>query len=120
MHKIFLVFFAILYSCIAYPQNNTIDSLQKVMLIQKNDTSRVNTLNGIADSYFANSDYKSAFQFSEKALALAKEINYIKGSGNAYFRLGQIYSTKANFTEAIKYFSYAVDAVLKTGNKKNI
>ena len=94
--------------------------MQKVLLLQKEDTSKVNILNGIADSYLANSDYKRALPFSEKALALAKKINFIKGLGNSYFKIGVIYTSELNYIEALKYLFFAVDANLQTGNKVSI
>ena len=45
---IFLFFIFLLCSFIAYTQNNTIDSLQKVLQTQKEDADKVNTLNALS------------------------------------------------------------------------
>lgn len=54
------------------------------------DTSRINTLNDIAQQLM-HEDYNKSFSYVFQAIAKAKKINYEKGLGNAYHILGNLY-----------------------------
>lgn len=85
----------------AYPQNSAIDSLQKVLQIQKEDTAKVNTLNALASEFrYYNND--TGFYFANKALALAARLNFTMGIADAKIKTGQLYSIIGKYSEGIK------------------
>jgi len=85
----------------AYPQNSAIDSLQKVLQIQKEDTAKVNTLNALASEFrYYNND--TGFYFANKALALAARLNFTMGIADAKIKTGQLYSIIGKYNEGIK------------------
>src|SRR5258708_1140510 len=92
IHKIFLFFFfLLLYSFNAYTQNKTIDSLQKVLQTEKEDTNKVNTLNELCRALRNDKDYKNAQLLGEEALSLSEKLNYKKGQAVADARMGWNY-----------------------------
>ena len=68
--KKFAIFLLLILFLKAYPQNNTIDSLEKVLQMQKEDTGKVNTLNAISYNY-RNTQPDSGLHYGEQALVLA-------------------------------------------------
>jgi two-component system, NtrC family, sensor kinase len=117
IHKILLLVVLILSSFIAYNQNNTIDSLNKVLQIQKEDTNKVNTLNELASIMIQRSDYSKSLEFANKALTLSETLNYKKGKGLAYKNIG---GSHQNFEEALKYLNNALIIFEETKEKQDI
>src|SRR6476660_9478075 len=109
MLKTFLLFVIILYSFASYPQTNLsdslkIDSLKKVLQIQKEDTNKVNTLNELSEStngFFYVKDYHVSLQFANSALILSNKLNYIKGKGRSLQNIANVYSNNNKFVEAL-------------------
>ena len=66
VNKIFLVFFLLTYTAIIYAQRNTIDSLQKVLLRQKEDTNKVKTLIRLSYESSSKHNYNIAFEYAVK------------------------------------------------------
>lgn len=101
--KIIIVAFNALcmYSVTAYTQSKIIDSLQENLLIQKEDTAEVNTLNAISYEYrYANTD--SSLHFANQALSLATKINYQMGIADAKVRLSMLYATVGKYNEGVR------------------
>src|SRR5207249_10195811 len=96
IYKIILFFIIGVYSSIAFTQNNTIDSLQKVLRTQKEDSNKVNTLNELSNTLLIDNNYKNAMQFANEALLLSRKINFNKGEGIAYNNIGHIYHEQGN------------------------
>lgn len=78
------------------------------------DTVRVNLLN----EYVRTSRHKApkeAMAFGEEALAIARELNYIKGQSDSYYNMSMIYNGYGNYTKAIDYAgrSLAMDIIAR-------
>ena len=106
------------YSCVAYTQS--IDSLEKVLQKQKEDTNRVNTLLILSDSMRVANDKKNALEKANEALSISEKINYQKGKGRAYLNIGKIFQSQNNYLEAQKFFSIALKINRETGDEFNI
>jgi two-component system, NtrC family, sensor kinase len=117
IYKILLLVVLTLSSFIAYNQNNTIDSLNKVLQIQKEDTNKVNILNELASMLIQRSDYSKSLEYANKALTLSETLNYKKGKGMAYKNLG---GSHQNFEEALKHLNNALIIFEETGEKQEI
>jgi tetratricopeptide (TPR) repeat protein len=120
LHRIsfFVLFF--LNAFAGHAQNKTIDSLEKVLQTQKEDTSKVNTLNELAYEFTDNADSQKSFQFANQAISLAEKISYKKGKALAFFRIGISYAWHSNLAEANKSFNTALKLYQEIGDKDRI
>ena len=100
-----LYFSSLFYSFVSNGQSNTIDSLKKVLQTQREDTNKVNVLNGLAlilaDTVLDN---KGGMQYAKNALSLSEEIHFQKGSGEAHITLGKVYYRQSKYPEALENF----------------
>jgi hypothetical protein len=83
------------YSHYIFCQQNKIDSLEKVLKTEKEDTNKVKTLLLLGDA-FQTSDPSKALNCGNQCLQLARRLNYKKGKissltviGNATSNLGE-------------------------------
>ena len=84
--KIYLFNFLLIFWFDVCAQSDSlkIDSLKKLLAIQKDDTNRVNTLNELGRQFLKKDDYKNGEQCTNDALWLAKKLNFKKGQAIAY------------------------------------
>src|SRR4030095_12925498 len=95
-----------------------LDSLQTVLKNQKNDTSKVNTLNALSRRYlFAAGNNALSKKFAEDALALSRTLNFKMGSIHALTNLGYVSESMDNHMEAISKFRSALQIAEQTGAK---
>jgi two-component system, NtrC family, sensor kinase len=119
-------FLLFLYLSNIYSQNNTLDSLQKVLLSQREDTNKVNTLIRLSSSFSDIKEYKNALDNVEKAIALCEKIGFKKGLLSSYRRLGSVYLKLSNNNSTYEYYNETVDCLKKglnlsekLGDKRN-
>src|SRR5437762_12373206 len=130
MNKLFYnassIFFFLLYSCMANSQANSIDSLkidsfQKVLQTQKEDTNKVNTLLGLSDQYWTNNDHSHILQYSRAALALSEKINFTTGKFKSYLKVSWFFFFQNDRnSEAFTNGMAALKMAQRIGNKKDI
>jgi signal transduction histidine kinase len=118
--KTFLLFVFIVNTFRADTQNINIDSLQKVLQTQKEDTSIINTLNALSIGLSLKGDYNNAMKYATQALTRAEKANFKKGKANAYYSIGAVYKVQFNYTEAFKNYFTALKIIKETGDKKSI
>jgi tetratricopeptide (TPR) repeat protein len=119
-NRIFLFVLFFLNAFIGHAQNKTIDSLQRVLQIETEDTSKVNTLNELAYEFTISADSQKSFQFARQAISLAEKINYKKGKALAFFRIGICYGSQGNLPEANKDLNIALKLYQDIGDKGRI
>ena len=104
LYKFCLLIVFIVCSLVAIAQSDslTIDSLKKVLLTEKEDTNKVNTLNAIRD-ILSEKDYEKLaiqnnknpdaelLQISNQALHLAQKLNFKKGEEKAFKGIADYY-----------------------------
>lgn len=126
MKKIFCLI--ILATCIFWQTkagNVKIDSLKRILNSSGSavDTNQVNALNALGAEY-RNSNPDTAFILIDKALTLAKKINYRKGIANALRNKAIINSLKGNYSEALSncFESLKISKEIndKTGTSKTL
>jgi signal transduction histidine kinase len=111
---------AIFYSeVIAQNDSLRIDSLKKVLLNQKEDTNKVNTLNELANS-FSPQETNSIFNYAIKALSLSRKLNYLKGEAESYLLLGRNDLFAGNAVSAFQYVKKAIEIFRKSGNDEKL
>jgi two-component system NtrC family sensor kinase len=119
--KTILIFLFFFCAFSAHPQSNAIDSLEKVLQTQKDDTNKVNTLNALSEEFRnEKNDYEQALQYAGHALSLADNINYKKGKGNSVLQIGQIHYRQKTYADAYKEFNTALNFYQEIGDKKDI
>lgn len=91
---------------IAFSQNKIIDSLEKLVHVQK-DSALANTYNELTWQYRLI-DREKAIIYGNKAIELATKIKYPQSLAQAYNDLGIIYYDKENFDTAIALYNKAV------------
>ena len=96
------------------------DSLIKVLKTQKEDTSKVNTLNALSVELWQTSNYSEAKKYAEDALAVAEKTRFNTGKSYAYNNIGIVYSLQGNYPEALKNHTTALNISEGIGNKKAI
>jgi two-component system, NtrC family, sensor kinase len=108
-----LLLLTIALSLNAFSQNDVsdslqIDSLKKILLHEKEDTNKVNTLNKLSYLFYVNNNSTNATDFANTALGLAQKTNFKKGISNAYRNLGHAYMNEGIYNEALKNYLVAL------------
>ncbi|MFC4739495.1 tetratricopeptide repeat protein [Flavobacterium ponti] len=112
--KIFLYLFLIV-STIVQAQDKVMDSLQNELEKAKNDIDKTMVLNAIADQYKYSDPNKMA-EYGNKALQLAKKINYKVEEGNAYLNIGTSKIILGDYKKALDDFGLAKDIFEENNN----
>ncbi len=100
---------------ISFGQNAEIDSLERLLVLAKQDTSRVLILNKLAYRY-RRSDGKRSLELSNEALQLSQELNYRKGQSAALYMRGYAYYPMGEYEKAIKALKKSLIIALEDGD----
>jgi len=106
-------------TCLAQ-QGSKIDSLIKVLSTQKEDSSKVNTLNTLSRQLWQKASYLEAKKNADDALTLAEKIKFYTGSANAYYNIAVIYVLQSNYPEALKNHLAGLSVSEEIGYKKGM
>ncbi len=109
--KIILTIAATLLALYAFPQQNKIDSLQRLLKTAKEDTNKVKILNGLS-KYFKDSDTKKSLYYANSAYNLAKQLKYQRGIVNSYNLFGYLYAFQGDYIKSLSYFLKAKDILI--------
>ncbi len=97
-----------------------IDSLKTLLLnTPQHDTTRVNTLNFIAN-HFDEIASDSSVYYGKFAIALAQKINYSKGLAKSYTIVGSYYNSKGEYQQALTYYIEGYKLCEKNNDKKEM
>jgi len=119
-HKIILLLSFFFYSVIGYSQNLLIDSLNKVLQVQKEDSNKVKTLNGLSKGYLRESSFANALQLGNQALALAEKIKFKSGKAVSYLNLAEVYASQKKDSIAIDNFLHAISVRQEIGDMHGV
>jgi signal transduction histidine kinase len=113
--------FAIFLLCLnlGYPQNSGIDSLKKLLQIQRQDTNKVNLLSEISFVSLGHLP-DSSIVYAQQAMHLAEKLQYEPGVLNAALSLSDAYTTTGNYPMAIDFGFKALALAKKTNLQLNI
>lgn len=98
-------------------QNNKIDSLSKLLNDTK-DTTQVRILNDLCFSLHPSKP-ELALEYGQKAIKIAKELDYKRGLATAYNRVGIVYDVTGRYKEALENYSIALILNNEIGNEAN-
>ena len=86
----------------SYAQSAKIDSLQKLLLTQKEDTDKINLLNELSKQLISKGYYDKAKKYVDNAVTICEKIGFKKGKANAYDNMGRVFMYQGNYPEALK------------------
>jgi len=102
---------------LSFGQSSQVDSLKTILVNLDEDTSKVNTLNEIADAVY-RIDPDEAIRFSINAKNLAEQINFPRGEALAYKNLGLGYYMKGEYTAALRNWEPSLKLFEELGDDK--
>lgn len=106
-----------LFSTQAYSQNIEIDSLKKLLSVEKKDSVKVNILLGLSQEFFSSGP-EEAINYATQARDLADKINYTDGKARAYKFIGIAYYMQGNFLASIDNYEQSL-AIFRELDDKN-
>jgi len=109
-----LVFFFCSY---CFSQNLRIDSLRKVLSVEKDDSLKVNTLLALSQEFFSTGP-EEAINYALQAKDLATKIKYTNGLAHAYKYIGMAYYMQGNYRASIENYEQSLD-IFKTLSDRN-
>src|ERR1700744_1631891 len=116
-YRITLIYCILSCSIYAGP---SIDSLKQLLLKDKADTTKVTHLNALCREIQNTGSFDTAFQYANKALQLARQLNFQKGITSSYNKLGIIYFRQRMYDKALDNFSTALKIREELGNKQDL
>jgi signal transduction histidine kinase len=114
-HLLFMV--STLVAVIVSAQDHYIDSLNTIIKMQKDDTSKVRTLNLLSLAHLYKREFAAAYQPANRSLQLANKIGDYDGKGRAQQLIGVFYEMQGNYKDARKYYDSALFLFTKSTNK---
>lgn len=99
MKKIAYLFFLLISLSVSAQDMELINSLQKKLAAQKNDTDRIMTINDIAWQYRV-SDMNRSISMADSALQLSIKINFMRGISKGYILKGVYYTIQGEYDSA--------------------
>lgn len=85
-----------------YGQTKIIDSLQRIISLQKHDTTELNALNGLSFE-FLRKDLSKTKSYANQTIKLARSLNAITQLGNGYFYLVTSHQNSGKLDSALYY-----------------
>ncbi|MBI4646681.1 MAG: tetratricopeptide repeat protein [Bacteroidia bacterium] len=93
-----------------------IDSLKSALLKQEDDTNKVNTLIRLSRA-FTITEPEKAILYAEKSKRLSRKLDFMKGIGMSYERIGYVHYNHNNFQQGIIYFLKCISIYEKVEDK---
>lgn len=115
----FLFVYCVLLTVCCKAQDPGTDSLLNLLNTTKHDTTRVNAMNAL----FLKIEYtdpKKAKEYLDKALKLAKSINYQRGIARAHQRFGFFAENKGDSKGASEHYETAKKIMVEIGDKRGL
>jgi serine phosphatase RsbU (regulator of sigma subunit)/Tfp pilus assembly protein PilF len=114
---IFLLCSVILLHQITWAQHDIDSAFDKVIKL-KNDTQKINRLNGVASKYnLEGYPQDKVFQAAQEALQLSVKLQYTYGETGAYVNIGQYFKNKGDDKQALDNYLKALNIAEKSDNK---
>ena len=117
--KIFFVSLCILQPLDLIAQDNRIDSLKGILKTAKEDTSKVNALNFLAD-LTTTLDAVKGMKYAQEAFDLSNKLHYTAGIGTAYVVMGSSYLNQGKLDDAIVYLNKGLKILRENGRIRQL
>lgn len=114
--SVLILTYSVLFSITCLGQEAKLDSLENVLRLHvKNDTTKVNLLNALAYGY-SSFDINKSDKKAQEAFDLAKQIDFKKGVGKSFLRIGynqikksELENAEVSASKALKLFEEIKD-----------
>ena len=107
MRTIIKTFLLLLLPAVTFAQTNIVDSLNRLLQNEKQDTSRVKLLNQISDAY-STSKPDTALVLAQQALALARKTGFATGEIRSLTISGNVFDLTGNYPKALQLYLEAL------------
>ena len=119
MRRVIKIFLLLLLSPFCKAQNNTIDSLKKLLQIDKQDTGRVMQLYQLSKSYlYLNPD--TTLLLAQQSLSLSNIIGFAKGKALSMNLIANVFTTTGNYLKALQLHLKALKIAEASQDKRII
>src|SRR5665213_1371213 len=98
-------------------ETKKVDSLKNLLKGELPDTQRATVYNLLANK-LRFTDISADLDYSYKALALSRKINYARGLGNGYNMCGLAFENEGHYADAIAYYDSSLTIWKQMGNEK--
>jgi AraC-like DNA-binding protein len=110
MRSLLVTVFLLGFSSNAFGQHGILDSLYAELKVHpQKDTTRIHLLNAIAINSWATDPEKTK-DYATRALALAQELEHVRGTGDAYCGICRYYWSQTEFNKSMDFALMAVKA----------
>jgi len=86
-------------------QNTKIDSLKGFIETGTKDTLMVSTLNELSVAYLGEGKFTESRDYSNQAIELASELNYLEGKAYALKNIGIVYYYEGEYITVFDYWT---------------
>ncbi|MEO8763608.1 MAG: tetratricopeptide repeat protein [Ginsengibacter sp.] len=102
-----------------------IDSVKKLLQTQKEDSSKVNSLNDLSTNALAREDFDNSMQYAKEALTISEKLNYKKGKADAFYNMvsvmgQQSYTDQSVYPEMYRLLFNTLELYEELGNGEGI
>ena len=119
MKRILKIFLLLLLSPFCKAQTNAIDSLKKLLQIEKQDTGRVMQLCQLSKSYlYLKPD--TALLLAQQSLSLSNKIGFAKGEAMSMNVIGIVFTNTGNYLKALQLHLKALKIAETSQDQKTI
>ena len=120
-NKTFLlvIFISAIHATGIAQQDKIADSLLNVLKTQKEDTARINTLIGLARTYYRKGEDSLTMKYANDAIVGSTKLNYSRGIILGYRFLGFAYANAGKEELALKSFQKTLELSRQSGYKKD-
>jgi signal transduction histidine kinase len=115
-----LIFLLTFCSLVGQTQNQTIDSLKKVLQVQKEDGNKINTLNLLTWALLDEWNYTQALRYSYQSLDLCEKLKDNPAKAATLGTIGYIHFMTNDYSEALKNLFAALDIFKRIDDKQGI
>ncbi len=115
--KYIIYIILILIPSFIFSQTSTIESLQKTLQSNKDDSNKVNTLLALSKEYIST-DPAVAIKYATEAKTLSLKIDDLKGLAYSYKGLGLVYLMQGKYIETIESFDKSLAVFDSLGDKR--
>src|ERR1035437_4506871 len=114
------IFLSLFFCSLALAQQGRIDSLLSLVKSEKPDTIKVIHLNILSDEYLVSGSFGKTLHFCNAAIEVAQQLNFRKGTVDAYNTIGNVYQQQGDYPKALDNYLKALKLDEELNDKKGI
>ena len=119
MKRVLKIFLLLLLSPFCKAQTNTIDSVKKLLQIEKQDTGRVMLLYQLSKNYlYLKPD--TALLLAQQSLSLSNKIGFAKGEAMSMNMIANVFRNTGNYLKALQLYLKALKIAETIQDQKTI